>query len=128
MKKVIEYSTQMNYIVGPRDYEPKSKKPSLTIPDQAYSIKQILEYSKKGIGMPLLKKAIFEEENFPDGNPFRKQNLDLTDIDNLKENVSKALETVDRAKKEREAKKLAKQKLLEKQAIIEEYERSKQKE
>nr|QJB19103.1 MAG: hypothetical protein [Microvirus sp.] len=96
----------------------KNTKPSLTIPDESYSIKEILYRSQQGLMPSVTKRTYFNQiENFEEIGLINQQGLDLTDIDVLTEKLNeKKLE-----REENERKKigelLAEQKAKEKEAL-----------
>ena len=118
---MIKYKINPGYEPGDWSKEPKNEMPSMTIPDQSYTIKQLLEFHSKGISPPIQHKEIYEDEFGEDGNPLRKQNLDITDIDQIKENIDKSMEAIDSVNKMR----FKRKKEAEKKAIIDEHEKSK---
>lgn len=61
-----------------------SKLPSLTVPDQALSIREILDRFSRGLpSAPPLKAIYDEDDTYPD-----TRSMDLTEIDDLRQSVS----------------------------------------
>lgn len=101
-------------------FEKVSKLPSMTIPDQSYTIKQLLEFHKAGINPPLQKTNVYDEEFEEEVNPMRKQNFDLTDVDNIKEDIDNNMKVIDKLRKSKKEKELLKeQKRLKEEAVQE---------
>lgn len=73
--------------------------PSMTIPDQSYSIKQLLEFHARGINPPIQHNSEFDEEFEEEINPMRKRNFDLTDIDKIKEDIDNNMKLIDKMQK-----------------------------
>lgn len=125
MKKS-KFIKNVEYQESERSFEPISDKPSLTIPDQSLSVKDLLERHQRGLSSPVSKEPIYEIDTFGEEiNPLRQQNLDFTDIDGLKETINKSMEIVTKLEKEKQKKLKQKEKEEEKQKIIDEYENSK---
>lgn len=79
------FRTQWNYNA---DDEPKEtiSEPSQTVPDQALSIPQILNYSRSGIDLGLESRDGVYDDDFGDDEEFDDFVVeDLTDVDNLRE-------------------------------------------
>lgn len=119
-----------DYVPRAHNVIKKKKMPSKMIPNQAFTVKKILEMAKQGVTLGQMREAVYDGQEFPDGNPMRKQNFDLSDIDVLKEEIEKAKDFEAKAKKIVEKAEKAKEKAKEKDALrkeIEEEERLKQK-
>lgn len=100
---------------------------SKTIPNQAFTIKRIMEMAKQGINLGQMREAVFEGEEFPEGNPLRKQNFDLSDIDLLKAENARVMDYLEKVKKLENSKKNEAKKAEERKQIIAEYEAQKAK-
>lgn len=97
---------------------------SVTVPSQSYTIKELVEMNKKGINPNILKKALYEMDDFGEElNPLRAKNFDLTDMDGIIKTV-KAHQTKLEAEQKKQA--LVK-KQKEREQIIEEYLKDKDK-
>lgn len=93
-----------------------------TTPNESYSVRKLLDMHKQGLHPLVEKEALWEIDTFGEElNPLRIQNLDLTDIDDLRttieETKAKALEMQKNAEKQA--------KIKYKQQIIDEHEQSK---
>lgn len=96
----------------------KNTKPSLTIPDESYTIKEILQRSQNGLMPSVTKRTHFNEiDNFEDIGLINKHGLDLTDIDILTEKLK--VNKLEREEIERKkiGDLLAEQKAKEKEAL-----------
>lgn len=96
---------------------------SLTVPNQSYTVKEIIQMHERGISPVIMKKALFEQDYFSeDLNPLRKKDLDLTDVESVMREVKKANEIVEGLRK----KEALKKREAERREIIEEYKKSQQ--
>lgn len=112
----------------PEKYEVNTQ-PSKTVPDQSLSVQEILRRYARGLPLSDVKTPIYDgdENNFPD-----LSKMDLADREAyLDEQVERLqalkddLKARSKAIKEKQAEDLKKQKEAEKQALIDEIERSK---
>lgn len=101
--------------------EKVSNLPSMTIPDQSYTIKQLLEFHARGINPPIQHNAEFDDEFEEELNPLRKKNLDLTDIDQIKENIDHSMTVIDKLRKSKKQKELENEKKRLKDEAVKEY-------
>lgn len=70
---------------------------SVVVPDQSYTVKEIITMHKRGVTPSLMKKALWEEDTFGElGNPLRKHGLDLTDLDVIKDEIKKNQEEINK--------------------------------
>lgn len=121
MKKKIR--TYLTYNSKDQKNEVNEEK-SLTIPNQAYTIQELLRMHIQGIKPDIQKQAIYEDEDFGENfNPLRKQNFDLSDLDEIKDDLTKVQQY--HLNKEKEAKKASK--IAEKAKIIADHEAAKEK-
>lgn len=112
----------------PEKYEVNNQ-PSKTVPDQSLSVQEILRRYARGLPLSDVKTPIYEgdENTFPDLSKMdladREQYLDeqVIRLQNLKED----LKARSKAIREKEAQDLKNQKEAEKQALIDEIDRSK---
>lgn len=111
------FTKQSEYIRTERSMEKQSGK-SKTVPNQAYSVSELLNKHRQGISPAIMKQALFEMDHFgEDINPLRKPGLDLTDLDDISRQIE---ETYRRMKVEDEKRKIS-QKEQEKRQIIENW-------
>jgi len=73
----------------------KNNKPSQTVQGEAYTIQELLKKHANGIMPPVGLDPLYDhdEPTFEDDLTLRKPDLDLTDIEDIKNKVSKANET-----------------------------------
>lgn len=78
----------------------KNSGKSITVQDEAYTIKELLEKHTQGLMPNVGKTPIYdyEEATHEDDITLRKPNLDLTDIDELKVKVKKTVSKVEQQK------------------------------
>lgn len=118
------YSNPYTYKSAEARFEPENLEPSQTIPDQDYSVADLLDMHIRGIKPAIENTPIYEDDIFGEEmNPMRKQDFDLSDIDEIKDDLAKGESIVSLANKNKQ--KQAKK--AEKTKIIEEYERQKSK-
>lgn len=91
---------------------------SNTVPNQSYTVKELIEMNKKGISPAIMKEALYEMDDFGEElNPLRAKNFDLSDIDAIQRAVKKHQVAIEaKEKKER-----LKKEELDRKAIIAEY-------
>jgi len=79
----MNFNHQYNYVPHPEYYETNNE-PSLTVPDQSYTIKELLMRFTSG-GMPAIAKTGTYEEDptFEDLDPTRLGDFDLADLTEL---------------------------------------------
>lgn len=67
----------------------KNELPSLTVQGDAYTVKQLLEKHVQGIMPPVGLDPLYdhEEPSFEDDTTLRNPDLDLTDIDKIKDKI-----------------------------------------
>jgi hypothetical protein len=80
----------LNYHLRPRTDETNTK-PSQTVPDQAMSMKEILERYAKGLPISSGNEPIYEDENEPT-NGINPRTLDLVDLQEIKMNNEHTIE------------------------------------
>lgn len=113
-----QFATPYNYKVGEHSCEPKQTEPSKTIPNQGLTVQELVKMHTQGISLSIFKEGLWEMEDFDDSvNPLRKQNFDLSDIDDIRDDLERSQQEVLKQRKERE-KEAA---IMRKQAIIDEY-------
>lgn len=87
----------MSYIIGNFNYTPKENrgekfiKESKTIPDQAYTIKEILVRYRDGIPLNLDSSYDYDDAFGEELNPLRDPDMDLVDLHELREKAQKTL-------------------------------------
>jgi len=82
-KKIPTYRTPSNYHLHPRVYE-KNDDPSMTIPGESYSIRELLEKQTQGIMPPIHRQQIYDENpTFDTDTTVHNPDYDLTDKENL---------------------------------------------
>lgn len=114
----VKFFTPWNYQQGAHSCEPENTAPSETIPDQSYTVKELLNLHARGINISVLKQGLWEEDDFGDEqNPLRKQNFDLSDIDDIRHDLEQQQQEVHNQRKEREKQ----AHITRKRKIIEEY-------
>lgn len=91
---VYPYRTWYNYKLTEEDQE-KNSGDLITIPDQAYTIKEILEKFTNGVLPDLTKLSGYpdEEPTFDDTDPIRDPAFDLADATVLLQEIAQKLET-----------------------------------
>lgn len=73
-----KFRTQYNSHEFPKYYE-KNILPSLTIPDQSYTIAEIIDRFTRGLNFEGIRVPIYSDEDFPD-----IRNLDISEIDEIR--------------------------------------------
>lgn len=96
--------------------EPISKKPSVTVPDQSMTIREILTRFTRGQSVPT-RQPIYDGEEMPDLN-----RMDLSEIKDMRDQVQETLADVRRAS---EAKRKEQDKAAIKEAILQAQEAEK---
>lgn len=102
--------TKLHY-VNKRTYKPGSGRessdlPSQTVPDEVYSLKELVERAQRGIEMDRKPVLYFDEEDLEKVNRyFSPGSLDLTDLDALRDRVSEMDEALQKAIQRREEEK-----------------------
>lgn len=117
----------LNYHLYPKKYKIFTQ-PSLTIPDQSMSMRELLERHTRGLDLGgISKEPIFEEEDMPTSGVNPKV-LDLVDIENLKlENAQKIKDLQSKAQKHEQDKKNARTEAEIQKRLSEEKAKSKRK-
>lgn len=93
---------------------------SKTKPNMSFTVKELVNMNKKGIGPDVLKRALWEMEDLGEElNPLRAKNLDLTDVDRVIAEVKQFQDKIEAENK----KKVLQAKEDEKRKIIEEYQK-----
>lgn len=129
-KSKYKLRSRYNFVLTKEDMETSTMK-SLTVPDETYTVKEILEKSKNGL-IPSLSGKAFYMENEMDHEDDDLDKFNRSDMQEKAEILERARETVntweraeslkkaaaDKVKKAREEEQLAKK-------IIENYEKSK---
>lgn len=99
MKKLVRAIT-----FEPKDHPgEKNDLPSLTVPDQSFTIAEILEKHTQGIPLGILKQGSYSgTEDFDDFDETRRPDFDLVDAQDLTEQIGQVVESeeVDTAKNE----------------------------
>lgn len=91
---------------------------SQTVPSQSFTVKELIEMQRKGISPNVLKKALYEMDDFGENmNPLRAKNFDLTDMDKITQTVKRHRDKIEALEKKRSIKK----KQEERNQIIKEY-------
>lgn len=98
-KKTGELKPFKNQFNATENYEPLNTDPSLTIPGQTMSIQDMFERVKFGEKINLDNRLYYEQDE--DGNPLPKIK-DLTDIDDIKNNIKNVKEKAAKFKAEKE--------------------------
>lgn len=76
--------------------------PSQTVPDESYTLKEILERSQRGLVDNVIRRVVYDDEpNLNEINILRRQGLDITDLD---ERLQKLNENLQTAKAEKDKK------------------------
>lgn len=100
------------------------KTPSLTVPDQSMTIREIMERHAHGIAMPVGKEPIYSEDENQLGVNLKK--LDLVELQELRERSQALIEGHLKGKQTAEKKEAKKREEEYRQRIIGEYEAEKQ--
>lgn len=80
------YHTWLNADQRPKDYE-VSFKPSMTIPDQSMSLKEILDRFARGLPLDGEKVGMYHGDEMP----VQLQKMDLTEIQELREQLNEQM-------------------------------------
>lgn len=89
-----------------KTFEPVSKLPSLTVPDETLSVRQILEKHMRGqkIKEQLYRTPVFNDtEDFDSPDMEKVKTMDLTEKEELKNNLSYQISELESKKSEIEA-------------------------
>lgn len=70
--------------------------PSLTVPDDHYTIDEILHKFTRGLDLPLVRNTQYDED--PDFDSAQPMDLDLIDIDRLQKDLADMQKTLLKAK------------------------------
>lgn len=104
VRKIRTFKKQSEYELTEDSFD-KVEGESQTVPNQAFTVAEILKKHQQGISPAIMKRALYELDEFNGGmNPLRKPGLDLTDVDEIAEQVN---ETYKRLKLEAQKKRLS---------------------
>lgn len=113
-----KFNSPYNYKKGPWSYEKENTEPSKTIPNQGLTVQELVRLHTQGISLSIFKEGLFEMEDFNDEvNPMRKQNFDLSDLDEIRAELESAHTEIYKLREERQKQAAIKRK----EEIIEEY-------
>lgn len=91
--------------VTPEDKYEVNKEPSLTVPGEALTIKEIMERAMAGTEPDTSDAQFFDVDDIKQIDEFFRQGLDLTDLDKLNARATELLGEIEEAKKRKEAEK-----------------------